>query len=155
MHTIILGKTGSGKTFLVKKMIKKWVLANKKVVIFNPTNEIFEYGEPYSERENFYNACMKKGKKYMVVNESPMLLKHDKNLFDTFITKARHYGMMILLVQRPAVVFTPTLISQCSHIIIFKLSLKDDLKRIKNNFGIDEKEVKDLKKYQSKYFVIE
>jgi type IV secretory pathway VirB4 component len=61
MHTIILGKTGSGKTFLVKKMIKKWVLANKKVVIFNPTNEIFEYGEAYSEPENFYKACMEKG----------------------------------------------------------------------------------------------
>ncbi len=154
MHRIVLGGTGSGKTYYAKKVVDKFIADGGRVVIFNPMEQDFNVNaEMYGTPENFYEAVYDDDKKrgLIVVDEAPVLLAYDKNKFNTFMTNARHRGGALILVQRPKVVLTPTILSQCDDIVCFKLNLPADNKYIAKNTVIPLSELEAMKKENYDY----
>lgn len=154
-HRIIIGSTGSGKTYMAKAMVDDFIASHNRVVIFNPLNQNFnQSAERYTHPDNFYEAIFNANKDetcYIVVDEVSMLIAHDKKRFDFFMVRARHHGSMLMLVQRPQVVLSQTVLSQCNEFIIFHLGVESDRKFIAKNTGLPLEAIKALDKTNHEY----
>ncbi len=158
MHRLVLGGTGSGKTFYAKKVVDEFIADGGRVIIYNPmTTDFNPNADMYGDPDNFYTAVYDdtKERALIVVDEAPLLLNHDKNKFNTFITNARHRGGALILVQRPKVVLTPTILSQCDNMIVFKLNLPADNKYIAKNTNIDLSDLEALDRLKYDYVYTE
>ncbi len=156
MHRIIIGSTGSGKTYYAKEVVKDFLDSGGRVVIFNPQKQDFDKrAEMFGLPEYFYAACRdtKKERCLMLVDELPLLFEHDKDKLNTFMTNARHYGGLILLVQRPRVVLSTTVLTQCDDVVCFAVRGKADRDFIAKNtsFSADELLMIDKTKWQKLY----
>lgn len=154
MHTAFIGQTGSGKTYHAVKTIQKHLEADISVVIYNPQKQVFpnhENCKSFSTAKGFYDYLdnLKTDKKIlMYIDESATLLASEGDeRFNTFMTTARHKGWVLLSVQRPIKIITPSVLSQCSNFIIFKIVYEKDQKFIANTLNIDLKTIKNIPRY--------
>lgn len=155
MHRIYCGSTGSGKTYKAIHAAAAAVEKNQRVIVFNPLQQLFpKAAHRFGKPENFYAAATKKHKtkSLIIVDEIPILLAHDKDKFNHFISHARHFGTVIMLVQRPRVILSATLLSQCNSIVLFHLSLPADRNYIEQSTGILASEQEQLNKEKYEYF---
>lgn len=154
MHTTIIGQTGSGKTTLACALIHKHIRAGNQVITFNPRRENLPIDDNiahFSTIKGFYNAVNEKreNKILIYIDETPTLM-HDKKsqkVFETFITTARHIGEVIMCTQRPRVVISPTILSQCEKFIIMGLNFKDDIKLVSSKLDISIDVIENIPKF--------
>ena len=160
-HIFVAGRTGSGKTFLVKKYLEKsglpvyvldikktlkWVrggdtlyteklseaiASKKKKIIYQPRWE--EMGEEYYDA--FFKHVYEKGDCTLWIDELMGVGNATKfpKYYKACLTRGRELGISVWsCTQRPATIPIISM-SEATHLFIFNLAMKKDRERIAAN----------------------
>lgn len=150
MHTLIIGRTGSGKSALAKQIGSELRRRKHEVIALNPTGE-----RGYTRRDEFGCAAAEwetadpdefmyeverristsRKARVLIIDEAHEFFARaeaqDKNWI---VTRGRHYGLTVIgITQRGANVNT-TFRSQCDTLYLFRCSLTD-AKFIADEYG--------------------
>lgn len=167
-HTLIVGKTQSGKTTLVETLVAGYRrdYPNDAVIIINHKNEkswerllksvvktpryrpgmIVNWSvlkRQNDDLEDFLDDVWehgRKGKKALVVIDEGMSIPQNSSAIATLYTQGASLGVtMIMLTQRPVAVSLAA-VTQSSHIVIFNLMGKSDLDRLDSYMVVNLRE---------------
>jgi len=142
MHVIILGRTLSGKSALVKQIGSDLREQGHEVVAFNPVGgKGFtirdEFGCAAAEYETadadeFMNEVLSrleknpKKKRFLIVDEAHEFFgKADSEHRNWIGTRGRHYGLTVIALTQKATILNTTFRGQADTIYIFRSSLTD------------------------------
>ena len=172
----VVGKTGSGKSYLVKKLITKF----DKVLFFDPK---FEHGElegnvthnlrdtiklmqqpkffiiyqPQSITPEIFNCLCKqvysRGNMVLVMDEVLRLCQYRvEEWHDRIIRMGRIRGIGLWhLTQRPTYI-DGFVLSEAEHFFLFKMQLETDRKKLKGIIGNTAELTNDLKEFEFIYY---
>lgn len=138
MHTLIVGRSFTGKSALGKQIGSHMRLSGAKVFAFNPTGEkgytrIDEYGCAAAEFETdnvdeFAAAVSEElnanpsGNLFLIIDEAHEFFSR-KDCEHLWIgTRGRHYGVTIIAITQRGASISPTFRGQCSKVYIFACS---------------------------------
>ena len=157
MHTLIIGRTGSGKSALAKQIGSSLREKGYTVLAFNPTLE-----KGYTRRDSFGCAAADfetddadifearvveeiKNKKtfFAIVDEAHEFFTRSDCKYLWIGTRGRHHGINLIAITQRGALINPTIRSQCASVYVFKCSLTD-AKFIADDFG--DKELADATK---------
>ena len=141
MHTLIIGRTGSGKSAIAKQIGSHLREDGKEVIALNPTGEA-----GYTKKDRFGCAAAewethdpaefvrevvrrldgKKKVRFLIVDEAHELFgKIDAHNALWIAQRGRHDGLNIIgITQRGAAIHT-TFRTQCARIYVFRCSMTD------------------------------
>jgi hypothetical protein len=166
---VVTGKTGYGKTYLTRKLLKK----HRRVIILDPNFEytgtivssFYEFAEYMkSEPEKFCIVCRFEGdndEEYLFravweIGNCLLVIEEFADFVDEMekgyplhklIRRGRHKAISILGVSQRVPDFPPVFRSQCDTIITFCQTEPIDLQRLESN-GFDPEKVSKLPYYQ-------
>jgi len=152
MHTLLIGRSGSGKSALAKQLGSSLREHGETVLAFNPTGE-----RGYTRRDAFgcaaadwetYNPDLfiqkvvkqvrKRRKFFVIIDEAHEMFPHSKQSDHLWIaTRGRHHGINIIGCSQRGALINPTFRGQCSTIYLFKCSMTD-AKFMADDFGDKE-----------------
>ena len=163
---VTLGKRGSGKTTLIKYLIKLALNQNIRVSILDIVGNYLEFKGQHNI--NYYltqphnatkiNQIMLKiyneGNQLVVLDESDMydysLLK--KDLFYSIINLGRNYGIGYIASARRTANIPKDFIPNANYSFIFQHNLPQDLNILREWFSEDDNIFKNLEKYEFAVF---
>ena len=150
MHTLIVGKTESGKTtFMTEYLLKEYSrIGNaKRVILYDKdfhTSPRWRKGhsmpvEGFADVEAFKEAVFSNVRCVVIVEECSDLSVADQELLRGVAAKGRHLGHNVhLLAQRPKMI-RPNLRSQTTALCCCALN-PEDVKSVKEVAGVEEVE---------------
>ena len=154
MHTLIIGRSGTGKSALVKQIGSALREQSETVYGFNPTSEA-----GYSRRDSF--GCVaaewethdadvfaekieteiasgKAGKRFLLIDECHEFFRRAEGRQALWIaTRGRHFGLNIIGATQRGAEIHPTFRAQCSTVYVFACSLTD-ARFLSDEFGSRE-----------------
>jgi len=174
MHTLIIGRSITGKSGLAKQIGSHLRLSGKKVFAFNPTGEAGytrqdAYGCAAAEFETddineFLSAVTDElnknpsGNLYLIVDEAHEFFKRADCETLWLGTRGRHYGITIIAVTQRGAQINPTFRGQCSRVFLFACS-RLDAKFMADEYGRKEFEtatnLAQLEYYQTDGFTVD
>ena len=153
MHTLIVGRTLSGKSALAKQIGSEFRRRGIECLAFNPTREAgytrrdnygcaaaeFETNDPEEFREEILNRIEKEKKiRYIIVDEAHEFFARTDNNDTVWIgTQGRHYGLNVIAITQRGAQINPTFRSQCANLYLFQCS-RLDAEYMFNEFGYVE-----------------
>lgn len=177
-RVIFLGKTGSGKTYLAKKLIKQY----KRVVVYDAKHELGELTtedyitsnlselkeiiqehnfltvyQPFDlDKESFDGFCktvFNRGNLTLFFDEISYISLTQEGYFNKILRMGRSRGIGCwLCAQRPSWI-DQFILSEAEHYFIFQMQLKADRQKICGVLGEEaEDKINSLKKYHFLYF---
>tara|TARA_Y100000296_G_scaffold25677_1_gene30172 strand:+ start:735 stop:1280 length:546 start_codon:yes stop_codon:yes gene_type:complete len=150
MHTLIVGRTFSGKSALAKRMGSHIRVSKVEVLAYNPTGE-----KGYTERDSFGCAAAdwetadpqefidevtervntSPKKRILIVDEAHTLFaKKEGADYNWLATRGRHYGLSVIAITQKATELNTTFRGQCDTVFLFRCSLTD-AKFIADEYG--------------------
>lgn len=157
MHTLVIGRTLSGKSALAKQIGSSLREKSYTVLAFNPTLE-----DGYTRRDKFGCAAadfetddaeifearvIEESRKqktfFVIVDEAHEFFSRADCKYLWIGTRGRHYGINLIAITQRGALINPTVRSQCASVYVFKCSLTD-AKFIADEFG--DKELADAAK---------
>lgn len=164
MHTLIVGRTFSGKSALAKRVGSRLRLRGVEVLAFNPTKEKGytlkdEFGCAAAEwetedRDEFMREVVRRikekpGKRVLIIDEAHTFFSRlEGTEYNWLATRGRHFGISVIAITQKATLINPTLRGQCATVFLFQCSLTD-AKFIADEYGnSDFKKCSDLPRGQ-------
>ncbi len=179
-RVLIIGRTGSGKTFFVKNWLlphyDKYVFwdvkhenkdARQDITLNTPKeleqniksyNKIL-YQPTHSAEEDFDDVCeiiFHNGDFTLYVDEASIISTATKITYwhNMIMTQGRSYNVGIInATQRPRIIHN-TMISEAEHIFSFNLNLETDIYKIKQQTGDSADEIRYLPEHYFLYYSI-
>ncbi len=138
MHTLVVGRTNSGKTWICKKLAKRYKKKGYKIIVLDPmcdkeweadyiTDDVNEFLREFWGSQN----CV------VFVDESAQMIGRHNPEMERIAIQGRHFGHRIFFITQRGKQVSVNVRAQCSELICFKQSL-DDTKDLANEF-VDEK----------------
>lgn len=141
MHTLIVGRSQSGKSALAKTLGSQLRADGHFVVAYNPTGEKGytrrdEFGcagadIEFDDPDRFEEYLSKKAESnssepiFVIVDEAHEMFPTHGRERNWIATKGRHFGFNIIAITQRGAQVSPTLRSQCTRIYLFPCSLTD------------------------------
>lgn len=168
---LIFGKTGSGKTTFVKRLVKKLnrvIIIDKMFeyedgIIFYKFEDLLNYfllNKPSSFKficrfendidiENLFIFCWYVKNLVLVVEEAEMYISPfvKQSNFLRLVRYGRHRGISIIAVARRVIEVSNDIKANSDKIVTFQQILEKDLEYLEK-FGFNKEKVKNLKKYE-------
>jgi len=164
---LIIGKRGSGKTTLSKKLINEHLIKNDKLIIIDINNQYssFDYVDITSLiAKNLYNCRIVLYPEYLdafftymsviknriiIFDEIDFFNTINNKSFDRFLINSRINNNDIIATARRPKNISTTFISQLDYLYSFKVYYPNDLKYISQFIGQEETDkLPELKKYR-------
>ena len=140
MHSLVIGRTLSGKSSLAKSIGSDLREKGIYVIAFNPTLEAGytvrdEYGMAaadveYDDKEEFIDAVREKindGQPFIIIVDEAHEFweRAGSREYLWLARKGRHFGVNIIAITQRGADIHPTLRSQCGRLYLFQCSLTD------------------------------
>ena len=141
MHTLIVGRSMSGKSAMAKTLGSQLRAQGHFVVAYNPTGEKGytrrdefgcagadeEYDDPDKWEARIIELAEKNNEKaiFLIVDEAHEVFPTHGVERNWIATKGRHFGFNIIACTQRGAQVSPTLRSQCTRIYLFPCSLTD------------------------------
>jgi len=124
-HHMVTGKTGTGKTFLLKEMAKDWIERKRPVLVYDPGFSRWPCSEQYANIDRFYRRVKETRDCACFIDEAGTALGRfagDKNFF---ASQGRHLQhRFYFIAQRYNMVDINTR-TQCQTVITFRIGQRD------------------------------
>ena len=158
---VIAGLTGCGKTYLSKKITKKF-----KTLVYTPHRYEWQKENVYLYvPKDFYEEfedIAKKVKKYakegkitmFMIDEFDLLLQNKSKIPPAFLDlliNHRHYGLSIMLVTRRIQNLPPQVYEECHYMGIFAVQSPNAVKKLNDIDGTMGEQAKALKQEDHKF----
>lgn len=140
-HTLISGRTLSGKSAFAKQTGSRLRNHGYVVVAFNPNNELGyteedEYGcvaadYATNDPDEFHGLLLDVYKEHkgepihVIIDEAAKLIPHSSNEWEWITAQGRHFGFNVILICQRAVMLNPTVRNQCTRLFLFPCSKMD------------------------------
>lgn len=139
MHTLIIGRTKSGKSALAKMLGSNLRASGYEVLAFNPIGErgytrvddfgcqaaSWESDNPERFVSEVINRLSQKRKRFLIIDECHEFFSRGSDANTWLGTKGRHYGLNCILISQRGALINPTIRSQCGTLYLFMCSLTD------------------------------
>lgn len=123
MHTLVVGRTNSGKTWICKKLAAKFKKQGYKILVLDPMGSGWDCDFITADPKAFLNMVWKSENCILFVDEGGQTIGRFNAEMDRLATQSRHFGhKCFFITQRPKQLST-NVREQCSELITFKQSL--------------------------------
>jgi GTPase SAR1 family protein len=152
MHNIVVGQTESGKSTLVKRLIKaiKAETGMQSVVLDPLHDPTFDADWQTSNAQNFLKCVFDSKNLVVVVDEAGETIGHYEKEMFKLATRGRHCGHICFFIAQRAKLIHPTVRNNCGAAYIFNQSF-DDCKMLSNDFN-DAKIIEAANFVEGEYF---
>lgn len=155
MHTLILGRTGTGKTSLLKLLSNEYRRRGIESLIFTSIRREFEgYGHVHYDLDEFLSVVFASRRCAVFVDEAGEAVDRS-HITKTapLATRSRHLGHAVHFSAQRASMIWPTVRDQCERAYIFRVSISD-ARDLANDYGFLE--IAQASAFQpGEYFVVD
>lgn len=126
MHTLTLGQTMSGKTYLNRMIAQKLAAAGHSVVVLDPMADNWP-GKVFTDPLQFNAYCKTRTDLSIFIDESGDTLGDAKTAkaLSWLATRGRHHGDQVYFIGQRLVQVPPTMRTQTGHLYLFNSGRKD------------------------------
>lgn len=128
MHSMIAGKTMSGKTTWAKKKVKalKEIYPNRPCLVLDPfLDPGWEVDFKTSDPDEFLEVVWASENCNLFVDESGKMIGKFNPVMDQLATQSRHWGHKCYFISQRVKQISTNIRTQCSEVVLFKQSLND------------------------------
>lgn len=126
-HSLIIGMTESGKSFLAKEKMKRYQSAGIKTMVLDPTNS-GQWGADYQSADvgEFLDVFWNSRKCAVFFDEAgDYIHQHaDRRIIQT-ATRGRHLGHNCYYIGQRGTMINTTVRGQCRNLFLFRVGIKD------------------------------
>lgn len=136
MHVLILGRTGTGKSTLLKMLAAQYKRSGVEPLIYTAIRgELDSYGQCYYEIEPFLARVFAEKKRPVFVDEAGEVVDRSHIARTApLATRTRHLGHALHFSAQRAALIMPTARDQCERAYIFRVS-STDARDLSNEYG--------------------
>jgi len=155
---LIVGKKGTGKTTLLKSYILTYSLDNREKIIIDPLKQIGNVDDfitlTIDEEEQILKILEKlynRGDVVLFIDEIDLYstsTDYQKSIIRKLFRYARNKGISVIATAKRIANVNKDIISNCDKIHVFQTVEQNDLKRLKEVYYLDVKDVQTLKKFE-------
>lgn len=135
MHNLIVGRSYSGKSQLMKAIIRDNLIGKAPVVVFDPVRTEWPKGcMCYANFTAFKNVLKRTKGAFIVIDEAKTAIDEDPKEFEKWLYQNRHKGQLIFILAQRAKMVPPNARNQCSKVFAFRQT-REDAKALVEDFG--------------------
>jgi len=131
MHSLYVGTTLSGKSYLAKQHAHAMKQAGWDVVVYDPVHQFTNAAETWpadfltDDRDAFLHAYYKLRNCAIFIDEAGETVGQNDVEMRSLATRGRHYGHRIGFLTQRATMVSPSVRSNCATQYIFRTTVKD------------------------------
>jgi DNA helicase HerA-like ATPase len=134
MHTLIIGRTLSGKTTWAKKKAASLKKLGYKIIVLDPfLDPAWNADFITSDKDKFLSTVWNSRQCAVFVDEAGDMVGKYDTVMNELATRGRHWGHKCYFITQRAKQLSTTVRAQCSELVIFKQS-QNDTKDLANEF---------------------
>jgi hypothetical protein len=125
MHALIIGRTGSGKSYLATRIAKAARTERKrKVILYDPIGSPFPCDIRTNTADALLKACEQNPNAVVFVDEAPTICNNlgVNKRCEWLATMSRHKGLMVYFLAQDATQLAPIYRRNCIHLYLFSVS---------------------------------
>lgn len=148
MHTLTVGRTGSGKTTLWKLNAAALIARGCPVLVCDPIGSGIPAHKTFGTAAELMEAARKTNHAHLIIDESGSAVGRSPGELEWLTTKARNWGHSTHLLCQRAQQLDKTVRLQCEMVYLFRATI-DDAKLLAGEFTQPElSAAADLDRYQ-------
>lgn len=159
---LTIGQAGSGKTTFICQHIRA-IPPDKAFILDYNHNDYTEFHDKYNtwlptsgskaEMVRFLKVVYNQGNCFVILEEADNYLGFSSTFIERFVNTARNRGIGAIVSAKRAKSVRPVFRNRFTHLILFRTTLKDDIKYISEWAGVDESELEHIRNLDVGYFV--
>lgn len=125
MHALIIGRTGSGKSYLATRIARAARTERKrKVILYDPIGNPFPCDIRTKTAEDLLKACDLNPNSVVFVDEAPTICNNlgVNKRCEWLATMSRHKGLMVYFLAQDATQLAPIYRRNCIHLYLFSVA---------------------------------
>lgn len=164
--TVILGKRGSGKTELIKYFVRKLIMAEKSLLIFDVVGNLSGFKtfkrvsyyalNPHNTTriDNIINTEKKRLPYVFILDEADRYdyFANSKSNLSDLINLGRNWGIGVIASARRTANISKDFISNANNYFVFRHNEINDLEVLKQTFGLDHSFFKEIPEHSFAVF---
>lgn len=126
MHTLIVGRTLSGKTTFAKKKAASLKKLGRPIIVLDPFLDP-QWNADFitSNQDEFLKAFWNNRSCAVFIDESGRMIGKYNSVMEDCATMGRHWGHKVYFITQRVKQISTNIRTQCSELVIFKQSLAD------------------------------
>jgi len=125
MHTLILGITASGKSFLARLLCRQFRKHSRTLAVLNPIGDRWPADWQTDDPELFLAYCRNHPQLTIFVDESGDVFEHYRSHLNWLATRGRHWGHACFFIAQRAAQIPKTVRDNCTTLYLFASSRSD------------------------------
>ncbi len=138
MHVLILGRTGQGKSTLLRQLSRQYQKAGVRTLLFTTVQSASDrqsFSEVYYDRAQFMQRVFASTRCCVFIDEAGEMVNRSLATETQILaTRTRHLGHSVHFAAQRAAMIVPTVRDQCERAYIFRVSWSD-AKALADEYG--------------------
>lgn len=124
MHTLVIGRTGSGKSHLARKLAKESSKHKRRVILYDPLGNAFPCDRRTASGPELLEILKAERDCSVFVDEAPTICTNlgIHRQFEWLATMSRHMGHRVYFLAQDATQLAPIYRRNCTHLYLFSVA---------------------------------